>query len=662
MHAPSKLRLPSPLFHHARVFLGCAGLVALAYFRTPGGGFLSDDVIIGQVTPDGARIDWGHVLRTFAGDWRGFGHVEIQYFRPLVVVSYAVDFALFGLQSWGFHLTNLLVHAVNGLLVHRLALRFGASPLAAAFAAGAFLLHPWHSEAVVWISGRADLFYATGALGALIAHLGFRQHGRHGWLGLIGLGYVLALLGKDSAIAVPLMILALDAVRPGYSRQGSVLAWAAPWLVVLPISAFYLFWRGRVLGDIFSGRRQDFSAWSKVTWDDWLTNLELFFLPFNRVQAGATPGPFYIGGFVALGLAVCAAIGCARAGRLPWRAVLACCACFVSSVALFAASMRLLWDLRGTRLLYLPTALLTIAVALCVAGASAVSKPGARTSRVTSWLSVAAAAGLIGHHLAVLAYNQRPWIESGKTIIALREMYVRTFGQYDKEMIEELPENDRGAYLALYNSTVFQPPLVRDPPRFEEQARLRMIYDSSAKVGRVVEDSAFGAAQKFERDQARGVWLWDFDGAPLGSAHLTNCSPSTVSLGFGFEATNADPWLILPVERAVAPPESADAAETAYLWIRPKPRLPPEVFWVNTERQHFGPRRLLALRPELYATPTGLAQRKVDGFYLYAARLDEHPRWPGIHRVHAVRLDPTSSEGPFTIKYFNIARELRAVR
>jgi hypothetical protein len=122
--------------------LGCAALVALAYFRTVSGGFLSDDATSGLVIPDGSSVDWPHVARTFAGDWRDFSTVEVRYFRPLIVVSYALDGSVFGLESWGFHLTNLILHALNGFLVHRLALRLGASGLAAAFAAGAFVLHP----------------------------------------------------------------------------------------------------------------------------------------------------------------------------------------------------------------------------------------------------------------------------------------------------------------------------------------------------------------------------------------------------------------------------------------------------------------------------------------------------------------------------------------
>ena len=177
-----------------------------------------------------------------------------------------------------------------------------------------------------------------------------------------------------------------------------------------------------------------------------------------------------------------------------------------------------------------------------------------------------------------------------------------------------------------------------------------------------LEDPAFAAAQHFERDQQRGVWLWELDGAPLGAARLGNCRPSAASETAGFVATNDDPWLVLPLERSLPPPEAQHTAETAYLWISPKPPQAPELFWINSGRQNFGGQRRIALRPELYSTPGGLAQREVDGFFLYAARLDEHPRWPGIHRVRGIRLDPMAQAGPFAIRYFNIARELRAVR
>src|SRR5262245_18191816 len=96
--------------------------------------------------------------------------------RPLVNLSYAVDYAMWGLESFGFHLTNLLLHLLNILLVFRVAQAatvdfFGnqrRSQTSAIAAATLFAVHPMLTQAVGYVSGRAELLCTTFFLLALL--------------------------------------------------------------------------------------------------------------------------------------------------------------------------------------------------------------------------------------------------------------------------------------------------------------------------------------------------------------------------------------------------------------------------------------------------------------------------------------------------------------
>ena len=99
--------------------------------------------------------------------------------RPLVMVTYWVNFAGGGLDPLGYHLGNLLLHVVNGVLVflatrqllRRTHAEYSAGvSLIAAFSAGLFLLHPLQSEAVAYVAGRADLLSATFMLGSILLY------------------------------------------------------------------------------------------------------------------------------------------------------------------------------------------------------------------------------------------------------------------------------------------------------------------------------------------------------------------------------------------------------------------------------------------------------------------------------------------------------------
>jgi len=128
----------------------------------------------------------------------------IPLWRPIRDLSYTLDYQLWMLRSFGYHLTNLLLHALNCLLLYFLARRLTKSDLAG-FAAGAlFAVHPVLTEAVAWIKGRDDLLATAFFLGGLLCYLDIqdRPAGRT-WTKISFLALlVLGLLSKEAALCL----------------------------------------------------------------------------------------------------------------------------------------------------------------------------------------------------------------------------------------------------------------------------------------------------------------------------------------------------------------------------------------------------------------------------------------------------------------------------
>ena len=146
-------------------------------------------------------------------------------FRPVVNVSYAIDRALWGTQPFGFHLTNVILHAVVVALLYALATvaladaraRTGAINGGAgsrdrwwAFTAAAlFAVHPLMSEAVGYVSGRSEVLCAVFFVAALLVARMALLRGGMAWGG-VAILWLLAVLSKEVSLAFPLAMLAYD--------------------------------------------------------------------------------------------------------------------------------------------------------------------------------------------------------------------------------------------------------------------------------------------------------------------------------------------------------------------------------------------------------------------------------------------------------------------
>ncbi|MBI3610218.1 MAG: tetratricopeptide repeat protein, partial [Nitrospirae bacterium] len=174
------------------------------------------------------------------------------YYRPLIVWSYQLDQWIWGLNPFGFHLSVYLAHALTTLLLYLCVLMlsrlYQKEEAIALLTASLFAVHPIHTEAVAWISGRNDVFMALFMMMALYAYLRYRREPFY-WmmLSLFASGSVLGLLSKETAIPFLLIFPALDLLfhRSGVIRWRGMkdpLTWA--WALGLGLFILYRLIRG----------------------------------------------------------------------------------------------------------------------------------------------------------------------------------------------------------------------------------------------------------------------------------------------------------------------------------------------------------------------------------------------------------------------------------
>ena len=133
-----------------------------------------------------------------------------RYYRPVLMTSFALDYHQWGLDPFGYHITNILIHLANALLVFGIIRLVFRRKLLAFLTAMLFVLHPVQVESVTYISGRADLlaaFFCLLTLYFFIRYADFDGYRRKLYFGASVLSFLLALFSKESAVVFPLILI-----------------------------------------------------------------------------------------------------------------------------------------------------------------------------------------------------------------------------------------------------------------------------------------------------------------------------------------------------------------------------------------------------------------------------------------------------------------------
>lgn len=136
--------------------------------------------------------------------------------HPMTWLSHMLDITLFGLKPWGHHLTNLLLHTINTILLFLLLRQMTGALWRSAVVAALFALHPLHVESVAWVAERKDLLSALFGILTLIAYVRYVDKAKgqspnaKTWYGAaLGL-FACGLMSKPMLVTWPFVLLLLD--------------------------------------------------------------------------------------------------------------------------------------------------------------------------------------------------------------------------------------------------------------------------------------------------------------------------------------------------------------------------------------------------------------------------------------------------------------------
>jgi tetratricopeptide (TPR) repeat protein len=168
------------------------------------------------------------------------------YWRPLVLITFALEWQLW--QNWevGYHLVNTLFHIANAILTFFLILLLFKNQIIALFSSLIFLVHPLQTEAVTYVSGLADPLATFFILLGLISYIKFRfspkSLNQKIYYLLSLLSFIFALLSKEIAIIMPALVVLVDFFLPPKTKSfrekiKNLLKTIAPFLLIIIIYA-----------------------------------------------------------------------------------------------------------------------------------------------------------------------------------------------------------------------------------------------------------------------------------------------------------------------------------------------------------------------------------------------------------------------------------------
>jgi len=224
-------------------------LVALAalipYLNALANGFVLDDV--GQILLNEAVKNFDLRFIFTSDYWAGFEGRQSGLYRPLTSLSFALEYRLWGTTPALFHLTNLILHAGNSLLLCNLGRSLGEKRIGL-LTGLLFAVHPIHTEAVAGIAGRADLLATFAILIALRCSLAGRFGSPIRWTACSTLFLGLGLFCKEHAVVLPGLLLAMDWFL---RKRGKLPRWPWPeYALHTLLIVIWLFLRQGVLGGL----------------------------------------------------------------------------------------------------------------------------------------------------------------------------------------------------------------------------------------------------------------------------------------------------------------------------------------------------------------------------------------------------------------------------
>ncbi|MBK5276305.1 MAG: tetratricopeptide repeat protein [Desulfuromonadales bacterium] len=175
------------------------------YFKTASHEFLNyDDAeyvtenphVVSGIT--GSNIFWAFTT-SHSANW-----------HPITWISHMLDVQIYGMNPRGHHITNVIIHTVNSVLLLLLLLRFSGALWQSLFVAALFALHPLHVESVAWIAERKDVLSAFFCFLTLLFYGEYSRNLKPAFYILAFLSFMLGLMSKPMLVTLPVIMLLVD--------------------------------------------------------------------------------------------------------------------------------------------------------------------------------------------------------------------------------------------------------------------------------------------------------------------------------------------------------------------------------------------------------------------------------------------------------------------
>jgi len=167
--------------------------------------FVRDDEVF--IVRNPAIKDLGNILSFFIdpATYSSQEDMSDDAYRPMMVLSFAIDYHYFKLNPIYYHLENIVFHIFNTILLYFLLCAIFNNSIFSFLSSLIFLTHPAQTEAISWISGRADVLFLFFYLLSFLLYVKYKEKPDKKYLfSLSPILFILAILSKEMAITLPL--------------------------------------------------------------------------------------------------------------------------------------------------------------------------------------------------------------------------------------------------------------------------------------------------------------------------------------------------------------------------------------------------------------------------------------------------------------------------
>ncbi len=258
-------------------------IVTLSYLPTFTGDFIRDDNPLIKNNP---YIKKTHSFYSYLTQEDGITNKETAvfehtgYYRPLINLTYWIDYKLWGMKATGFRTTNLILHILTCFLLYQFLILLLNDRQASFWATLLFALHPINTESVSWIASRNNILVTLFALCSIYFYIIGSRKTNYAAMSFSVLSFTGAIFSKEfGLIILPIFFLYR---RFLYRENRGIFQELSSYLPFSLVLVFYFILRSQVTGTLLSPVESG-SIWSKFFYAPYLIafNLRLIFLPFG---------------------------------------------------------------------------------------------------------------------------------------------------------------------------------------------------------------------------------------------------------------------------------------------------------------------------------------------------------------------------------------------